>query len=100
MNRTCPDNQWGILSLTDGTLLAGYIHLEHDAQRHDALEVDVPAVPGAPANIVVFDPDDLLLARECSRAEAIAFASSHAWPAGDGVLSPRFGVDPDADRGA
>jgi hypothetical protein len=99
MTRTYLDNEWGIVSLTDGTLLAGYIHLEHDALRHDALEVDVPAVPGAPANIAVFDPADLLLARGCSRAEAVAFAANHAWPEGDGMLSPRFGVDPDADRG-
>jgi hypothetical protein len=100
MTRTYPNDEWGIVSLTDGTLLAGYIHLEHDALRHAALEVDVPGLPGGiPANIAVVDPGDLLLARCCSRAEATQFAAEHAWPDG-GVLSPAIRRDPDADVGA
>ena len=76
-----PDFEWGIISLTDGTLLAGYLHVEHDLAHHDALEVDVPAAAHSPANIAVIEPDEVLMARECTRDEVMRFVEHNAWPA-------------------
>ena len=92
-----PDGQWGIVKLNDGSMLAGYMHLEHDEQNHPELEVDVPASGGWPANIAVIPPSDVSSTRNCSRADVLAFVRTHGWPTG-GAISPTIRKAPDADR--
>src|SRR5689334_828648 len=79
-----PDDQWGIVSLADGTEVAGYVHVEDHGR---AVEVDVPAVSDSPPNIVVVSPDEIRAAKPCSTAEALKFVEHHRWP----VLPTRRG---------
>ena len=72
-----PDEQWGIVSLADGSEVAGYVHVEDHGH---AVEVDVPAVNDSPPNIVVVAPDEIRAAKMCSSADVLKFVEHHRWP--------------------
>jgi hypothetical protein len=80
-----PDEQWGIVSLADGSEVAGYVHVEADGH---AVEVDVPGVSDSPANIVVVARDAIRAAKSCSTADVLKFVEHHRWP----VLPTCYGV--------
>ena len=72
-----PDEQWGIVSLADGSEVAGFVHVEDEGR---AVEIDVPAVEFSPPNVAVFSAGDVRDAKPMSCAQVLKFVEHHRWP--------------------
>ena len=88
MRRDFPQQEWGIVSLKDGTQVAGYVHVERLACG-PTIEIDVPALPETVANVAIYPRSAVREAHACSLEDVLQFIRRHPWPKQD---------RPDADR--